>query len=393
MELKGFIRSDGKIGIRNLYLLIGVCDAVEGILKHISTPFEDVIFVTSEHGCPAAGNEQVVNNLAGLADNPNIAGVVMISMGCEGVRPETVREKMTSHKPVSILKVTEIGGSTRTIRKAQEIIKDMKDQNASLKREPFDVSQLVVGLKCGGSDTTSGIAGNPSVGSAMDRFIDMSGTAIFTEPIECIGGEEALIRRAVNEKVAQDIKHTLAREEKRWTIPGVELEFMCIGNVAGGLTTIEEKSLGAIHKSGSRKIAGVLEYSEKMIEKPGQPGMYLQDGTMLHSHCITHLAAAGCQMLIFITGNGAPVGSRMMPTITVCGNPLSYEKLKDDMDINAGQIITGAKTVEQVGEIILNKIFSVANGEQPKTEGISYSGFSIYRRDPRLECLLFGKKS
>jgi altronate dehydratase large subunit len=387
MKFKGFRRKNGQVGIRNYYLIIGVCDALDGIVNGIAKNYENVLAVTSEHGCPAAGNEQIINNLAGLADNPNIVGVIIMGMGCEGVRPEMVQVAMNVEKPVKIIKVTEIGGTVKAIEQGRKTIEDMM-KSEHFQRELVDVSEITLGVKCGGSDTTSGIAGNTCAGFAVDKLIDNGGTAIFTEPIECIGGEESLIERAINKKVANDIKNTISAEEKRWTIPGVNMEFMCYGNIRGGLSTIEEKSLGAIHKSGSRPIQGVLKYNDDVLEKPSEKGIYLQDGTMLFSHCITHLAAAGCQMLLFITGIGASVLSQAMPTIKICGNSSSYKNLIGDMDINAGSFIEGTKTIKEIGDEIFDKMIRVAEGEKTKLEGVGYSGFAIYKKDARLEHFL-----
>jgi altronate dehydratase large subunit len=385
MEFMGFIRKDGLVGVRNLYLILGVCDAVEGIVKGIAREFDDVITVTSAHGCPAAGNEQVINNMAGLANNPNVVGVLIVGIGCEGVKPEMIVALMDTKKPVEIIEVVNEKGTRNTMEKGIAIIKSMKKAFGQPKRELVDVGKLVVGVKCGGSDTTSGIAANSSTGAAVDRLVDLGATVLFTEPIECIGGEVELMARAANQDVANQIKETISLEQKRWTVPGTEVEFMCIGNIEGGLSTIEEKSLGAIHKSGSRPIQGVLEYSDRVLEKPKKNGVYLQDGTMLFSHCLTHLAAAGCQLLIFTTGIGASVSSQLLPTIRVCGNPESYQRMMDDMDINAGTIIEGTESIKMVGEKIVDKLIKVAEGEKTKIEDVGYSGFAIYKKDSRLE--------
>ncbi len=385
MIFKGYIREDGRVGLRNKYLLLGVCDAVEGIVRHVASKFDDVITVTSAHGCPAAGNEQIMNNFAGLADNPNVVGVIIFGIGCEGVRPEMVINLMETKKPVKIIEVVDEKGTRNAIEKGISIIKEMKKDFGNPERVPVDISKLVIGVKCGGSDTTSGIASNTSVGAAVDKLVDQGATVIFTEPIECIGGEKALIDRAVNEEVAKKLDETLKLEQKRWTVPGAEVEFMCIGNVKGGLSTIEEKSIGAIHKSGTRPIQGVLEYSDEKLEKPVKGGVYLQDGTMLFSHCLTHLAAAGCQLILFTTGIGASVNSQLMPTIIVCGNPDSFEMMEGDMDINAGTIIEGTESIDSVSDRIIEKLIHVAEGEKTKIEDLGYSGFAIYKRDSRLE--------
>jgi altronate dehydratase large subunit len=385
MEFKGYIREDGSVGVRNFYLVLGVCDAVEGIVKGIAREFNDVITVTSAHGCPAAGNEQVINNMAGLANNPNVVGVLIIGIGCEGVKPEMIVDLIDTKKPVEIVEVVDEKGTRNTIERGIGIIRGMKKAFGQPKRESVDIGKLVVGVKCGGSDTTSGIAANSSVGAAVDKLVDLGATVLFTEPIECIGGEAELMARAVNQDVANQIKETVSLEQKRWTVPGTEVEFMCIGNIMGGLSTIEEKSLGAIHKSGSRPIQGVLEYSDRVLERPKKNGLYLQDGTMLFSHCLTHLAAAGCQLLIFTTGIGAAVRSQLLPTIRVCGNPDSYKKMIDDMDINAGTIVEGSESINGVGERIVARLIRVAEGEKTKIEDVGYAGFAIYKKDPRLE--------
>jgi altronate dehydratase large subunit len=385
MKFKGYIREDGLVGVRNLYLVLGVCDAVEGIVRGIAREFDDVITVTSAHGCPAAGNEQVINNMAGLANNPNVVGVLIIGIGCEGVKPEMIIDLIDTKKPVAIMEVVNEKGTRNTIERGIGIIKDMQRSFGQPQRELVDIAKLTVGVKCGGSDTTSGIAANSSVGAAVDKLVDWGATVLFTEPIECIGGEAELMARAANQDVANQIKETISLEEKRWTVPGTEVEFMCIGNITGGLSTIEEKSLGAIHKSGSRPIQGVLEYSDRILERPKKSGVYLQDGTMLFSHCLTHLAAAGCQLLIFTTGIGASVSSQLLPTIRVCGNPDSYRKMIDDMDINAGTIIEGTESINTVGEKIVDKLIKVAGGEKTSIEDVGYSGFAIYKTDPRVE--------
>lgn len=385
MKFRGYVREDGSVGIRNKYLILGVCDAVEGIVRNIAKEFTDVITATSAHGCPAAGNEQVIYNFAGLADNPNVVGVVIVGIGCEGVKPEMIVDAMSRKKPIEILRVVEEKGTRRAIMKGISIIKLMKAKFGNPTRTEVDISKLIVGVKCGGSDTTSGLASNASVGAAVDKLVDSGSTILFTEPIECIGGEQELIARAVNPEVASKIEEALKAEQKRWTVPGTEVEFMCIGNVKGGLTTIEEKSLGAMHKSGSRPIQDVLEYSDRQLEKPKGSGVYLQDGTMLFSHCLTHLAAAGCQMILFTTGIGASVNSQLMPTITVCGNPSSYREMYEDMDINAGTIIEGTESIDSVSDKIIEKIIKIAGGEKTSIEDLGYSGFAIYKRDARLE--------
>ncbi|MBW1920274.1 MAG: UxaA family hydrolase, partial [Deltaproteobacteria bacterium] len=253
----------------------------------------------------------------------------------------------------------------------------------------IDAGRLVVGVKCGGSDTSSGLAGNPAVGAFVDMLIDAGGSAIMSEPIEAVGAEEPLARRAVNEDVGKKIYKMIGNEEKRWSVPGAQMEFMCKGNVDGGLTTIEEKSLGAVHKSGSRSIMGVLENSDQLLEKvPEGGGFYLQDGTHMEPMTMSFMAAAGAQIVIFVTGCGGTFGHAIVPMIKVTGNPGTYRRMSEDMDINAGTIITGEESIDSVGRRILDEVIQVASGKPTSGETLGYSNFSVYRRDPRLEALL-----
>jgi len=258
----------------------------------------------------------------------------------------------------------------------------MVDAIKGLRREEFDLCHLTVAVDCGGSDATSGIAANPAVGEAIDRLIETGGTAIFTEPGEMIGAEHILARRAVNDDVKKRIFQMVANEEKRWRSLDIEPRWMSPGNVEGGLTTIEEKSLGAIQKGGTKPIQGVLENSLHRLEKPRGKGLYLQDGTGADVHGVTHMVAAGAQVVIFTTGKGSTIGYAVAPVIKVTGNPRTYGKMEDDMDINAGTIITGHESIREVGERIFHKMASVASGEETQSEALGYKDFEIYGPNP-----------
>jgi len=238
----------------------------------------------------------------------------------------------------------------------------MSKEVLGLERKEFDVSRLVVGVKCGGSDTSSGLAGNPAVGDFVDKLVDAGGAAIMSEPIEAVGAEEPLARRARNEEVRKKIYKMIGDEEKRWSVPGAQMEFMCKGNVDGGLITIEEKSLGAIHKSGSRPIMDVLENSDRLLEKvPEGGGFFLQDGTHLEPMTMSFMAAAGAQIVIFVTGCGATFGHAIVPIIKVTGNPETYRRMSEDIDINAGTIMNGEESIDSVGQRIFSEVLEVAS--------------------------------
>jgi len=285
-------------------------------------------------------------------------------------------------KPVVSLVIQETGGTVKTVRKGAEIVREMVEETKGFERDEVELSHLTLALDCGGSDATSGIAANPAVGAAVDMLIDAGGTAIFTEPGEMIGTEHILTRRAVNPEVRDRINRMVSNEETRWKALDIEPSWMSPGNVEGGLTTIEEKSLGAIQKGGSTPICGVLENSMRVLERPRRPGLYLQDGSGADVHGVTHMVAAGAQVVIFTTGKGSTVGYATAPVIKVTGNPRTFDHMEDDMDVNAGAIITGQRSITQVGEEIFRMIIRVASGEETKSESLGYRDFEIYGPNP-----------
>jgi altronate dehydratase large subunit len=388
MKFHGYERSNGSVGVRNILLVMAVADCSEPVARMIAEEIDGAVAITQHYGC--ISGEMVANTLIGVGENPNVAAVLLVGMGCEGMPAHSIAKMINrSDKPVEWISIQELGGTHNTVVKGKEILKRLSQQVLGLKRTEFDVSRLVVGVKCGGSDSTSGLAGNPAVGAFVDMLIDAGGSAIMSEPVEAVGAEEPLAKRAINEDVRKKIYRMIGNEEKRWSVPGAQMEFMCKGNVDGGLTTIEEKSLGAIHKSGSRPIVGVLKNNDSLLEKvPNSGGFYLQDGTHLEPMTMSFMAAAGAQIVIFATGCGSTFGHAIVPMIKVTGNPETYRRMSEDMDINAGTIITGEESIDSVGQRIFEEVIQVASGKPTSGETFGYFNFSVYRRDPRLEALL-----
>ncbi|MBW2339419.1 MAG: UxaA family hydrolase [Deltaproteobacteria bacterium] len=388
MKFNGYERPDGSVGVRNILLVLAVADCSEPVARMIAEEIYGAFAITQHYGC--IPGQMVANTLIGVGENPNVAAVLLVGMGCEGMPAHALGKTIKrSGKPVEWISIQELGGTHNALTKGKQILKGMSEKISRLKRKEFDISKLIIGVKCGGSDTTSGLAGNPAVGAFVDMLIDAGGAAIMSEPIEAVGAEEPLAKRALNEEVKKQIYKMIGDEEKRWSVPGAQMEFMCKGNVDGGLTTIEEKSLGAIHKSGSRPIVGVLENSDRLLEKvPEGAGFYLQDGTHMEPMAMSFMAAAGAQMVIFVTGCGGTFGHAIVPMIKVTGNPETYSKMPGDMDINAGTIITGEESIDSVGRRIFDEVIEVASGKATLGETLGYHNFSVYRRDPRLEALL-----
>jgi altronate dehydratase large subunit len=388
MKFLGYERPNGLVGIRNIMLVMSAADCSEPVARMIAEGVEGAKAITQHYGC--IPGEMVANTLIGVGENPNVAAVLLVGMGCEGMPASALGKVMKkTGKPIEWISIQELGGTENTVSKGKKILRDFSEKVSGLKRREFDVSELIVGVKCGGSDTSSGLAGNPAVGVFVDMLVDEGGSAIMMEPIEAVGAEEPLAARAVNEAVREKIYKMIGNEEKRWSVPGAQMEFMCKGNVEGGLTTIEEKSMGAIHKSGNRPIVDVLENTDHHLEKvPKGGGVYLQDGTHMEPMAMSFMAAAGAHMVLFVTGCGGTFGHAIVPFIKVTGNPDTYQRMSHDMDINAGTILTGVESMESVGKRIFNEVIEVASGKLSLGEKLGYDNFSVFRQDPRLEALL-----
>jgi altronate dehydratase large subunit len=389
MSFSGYLRPDGAVGVRNHIMVMAVSQCIEPVAGLIAKGIPGAVAVTQHGMCLKEGNESVLNTLIGCGQNGNVAAVLVIGMGCESMNARLVGEAIAlSGKPVRWLVCQDEGGTRKTVAKGRKIIRQMRQDADRLQRQTFPDSKLIIGMKCGGSDTTMGLAANPAIGAAADRVVDAGGAAFIIEPIEAIGAEAVLTRRAANEEVKRKIVRMVANEEKRFTVPGCAMEFMCQGNIDGGLTTIEEKSLGAIHKTGDRPISGVLEFGRRCVEKITAPGLYLQDGTHYDTMSFSIMAAAGAQIIVFSTGRGATLGHAIVPMIHVCSHPDTYRKMKADMDINAGTIVQGKETVGEVGGRIYDEIREVASGKLTRAEKLGYNSFSCFYRDPRLDALL-----
>lgn len=387
MEFQGLERPKDLVGVRNTVLVMAVCDCAEPAARMIAEGIDGAISVTQYQGCIAM---EVVPTLVGAARNPNVAGTLLVAMGCEGIQPKPLKEEIGKvGKPVDVVNIQEIGSTRRAISRGREIVKGMVEQTRKQQRRPFDVSRLVVGVKCGGSDTTSGIAANPAIGAMSDMLVDAGAAVVMIEPIEAVGAEEPLAARAVNEEVKQQIFKWVSDEEKRWTVPGAAVDFMCRGNIEGGLTSLEEKSLGAIHKSGHRPIKGVLKNREDCLETvPPGGGFYLQEGTHMELQAMTYMAAAGVHIIVFATGRGGSFGHAICPLIKVTGNPDTWSRMSEDMDINASTIMEGKESIESVGKRILDEVLAVASGKVTLGEQLGFYNFAVWKRDPRLEALL-----
>ncbi|NLC72344.1 MAG: UxaA family hydrolase, partial [Ruminococcaceae bacterium] len=313
----------------------------------------------------------------------NVGAALIVSLGCEGTDVDRVIKEITkTGKPVEVIRIQEGGGITRSIAAGIAKAQYLAAKISTHRREKVDISNAVMSIKCGGSDATSGMASNCVIGYVADKLIDAGGTVIFGETTEFIGAEHILARRAITPAVGDKIYEIVANMEKRAKSLGCDMRKgqPTPGNIAGGLSTIEEKSLGAIMKSGSKPIQGVLEYTEMINDKKG---LWIKDTPGREPEILTGMACTGAQVMLFSTGRGAPQGYPTMPVIKICGNNNTFARMDQDMDINAGVIISGESTIEKVGEETFDKFIRVLSGEMTKSEAIKYYNFiDIYMMGP-----------
>ncbi len=387
MRFVGYRRSDGSIGVRNHLLVIAPIDCSYEPAKKIASQVDGAVAISQHHGC--GDDAMVINNLAGTAKNPNVAGVLIVGLGCESLTPEMLKERIApTGKPVESVIIQKEGGTLKTHQKGVRILQQMSQKIGGYKRETFPVGKLTLAVECGGSDATSGLAANPATGVAADMLVERGGTVIFSEVQEMIGTQHILARRAVDDDVAEDIKEAVRRQEKRLAAMGVDSRWMSKGNIAGGLTTIEEKSLGAITKGGTKPIQGVLRNDWQHFDKPSRPGLWVQDGTGSDVPSVTHMVSAGAQIVCFTSGRGSTTGHAIAPVIKITGNPSTYKRMADNMDINAGMILDGSQSVKDIGQKIYERILVTASGRKTKAEALGYNDYSVFKRDRIAEHLL-----
>lgn len=371
----GYKRPDGKVGARNYVAIIPTVGCANEVAEAIEKQTVNSKSLLHHQGCCQLPPdlERVTNSLIGLGVNPNVGAALIVSLGCEGTDVDRVIEEVgKSGKPLEVVRIQEAGGMTNAIRLGVDLAQKLQMEISSHQRVPVDISEYLMGIKCGASDATSGLASNCVIGYVADKIVDLGGTVVFGETTEFIGAEHLLAKRAVNDAVGQKIYDIVERMENRAKSLGCDMRKgqPTPGNILGGLSTIEEKSLGAIVKSGTKPITGVIEYDEVLSTKKG---LWIKDSPGREMEIITGMAIAGAQVMLFSTGRGAPHGFPTMPVIKICGNPNTYERMQTQMDVNAGLIIQGRKSIEQIGEEVFELLLKVLCGQTTASETINYS--------------------
>ncbi|SKC84393.1 UxaA family hydrolase [Maledivibacter halophilus] len=384
LSWKGYLRKDGSKGIRNKVLVIYTVECSSHVAKSIASAFPnedvDVIGFT---GC--YDNEYVVRMLLALARHPNIGAVLAVGLGCEYTQPSKIADiAAESGRLADWLFIQDCGGTSKTIEKGKKILSEfIKRLKEETKIVDMSFEDLTIGCECGGSDFTSGLAGNVVVGRLFDRLVDMGGKAIFEEIVEAIGLKKILLERAANEKAYIEIEATYDKALEY--CKAVRQYSVSPGNFAGGLTTIEEKSMGAVIKSGSRPIEGVI----KVSQNPPNKGLWLLDSVPdphwmnfgytnpNDSEGLMDLISCGSQLVFLVTGRGNVIGSAVSPTIKITGNSETFKNLEDDMDFNAGKVLNGECTLEELTDNLLRLIAKTCSGELSKGEKLGHKEYYI----------------
>lgn len=379
----GYARKNGSPGIRNRVLVLYTveCSAhvAQEIVRGVNHPDVEVVGFP---GC--TDNEYAVRLLIALIRHPNIGGVLAVGLGCEYTQPERLAGIAAEEgKEAAWMFIQKEGGTGKSIAKGIRIVRQMLERLSSVPREPMGPGDLVIGAECGGSDYTSGLAGNVVVGRFFDSLVDAGGTAVFEEIVEAVGLKELLVNRAADERAAGQIAATYDKALEYCRL--VHQYSVSPGNFAGGLSTIEEKSMGAVAKSGSRPIQGVL----KVGKRPPHGGLWLLDTTPdpcwmqfgitnpNDNEGLTALASCGCHLVFLVTGRGNVVGSAVAPCIKITGNSATYAAMEEDMDFDAGSVLAGCCSLEESARQLTDLVVKTASGTPSKSEKLGHREYYI----------------
>ena len=382
MTFFGYKRPDGRVGVRNKVLILPASVCASDTTRIIAQQVVGSVTFNNQQGCSQVASDQqlTMDVMAGYAANPNIYGTVVVSLGCENCQMDLVVKAIQerTNKPIKQVIIQEAGGTLKAVDLAVRYAKEMVAEASLLQKEEFPISELIVGTECGGSDPTSGLAANPVIGQMSDLVVAAGGTSILSETTEFIGAEHILARRAATPEVHDRIFEIVHRYEKALQLVGEEVREgnPSPGNKAGGITTLEEKSLGCIHKGGHSPVNAVYAYSKQVESKQGLVSM---DTPGNDPSSVAAMVAGGAQVVVFSSGRGTPTGNPIAPVIKITGNKLTFAKMEDNIDLDASPLIYGEKTLEELGDDLLKMVVETASGKQTKAESLGFTEMAIAR--------------
>ena len=380
--MTGYPRADGRKGIRNVAVVAYLVECAHHVAREIAQGFRSSeVQVIGFPGCfPNAYGQRMMEQ---LATHPNVGAVLLVSLGCESFNRYALAEAVrASGRPVHTITIQETGGTRSSIAAGRRWLEEQLPALAAAPRLPMALSELVIGTVCGGSDGTSGITGNPAAGRAFDQFVAEGATCIFEETGELIGCEHIMAARAVTPELGRELEAAVAKAARYYATLGYGS--FAAGNADGGLSTIEEKSMGAYAKSGASPICGLV----KPGDVPPRGGLYLldvvPDGEVRYGFPnindnaeIAELIACGSHAVLFVTGRGSVVGSPISPVVKICANPETYRRMAEDMDVDAGAILEGRATLDEVGREIHDLVVALADGRRTASEELGHQEFVL----------------
>jgi altronate dehydratase large subunit len=381
----GFRRHDGRVGVRNHVLVVPtvICSAV--VAERIAAAIAPVgTALPHLAGCGQLGPDMTVTHetLTAYCRHPNVGAVIVVALGCEQVVAQRLADEARRHaKPAAIVAIQAEGGTVRATAKGVEIARGMAAQLATAAREWCDASSLVVSVKCGGSDYTSGLASNPAVGHVADRLVDDGGAVVLGEIAEIMGAEHLLAARAATPAAATQLLRVVTRVEAEAMALGLDIRGTqpAPGNIRGGLTTIEEKSLGAVHKAGERTpLADVVGYAAPITAR----GLTVMDTPGLDVEAVTGMVGGGAQVVLFTTGLGTPTGNPIAPVVKITGNRRTAETMADNIDVDVSGIIADGEPIAAAGSRLFDAMIEICSGRPTVAERLGHREFAIYRRNP-----------
>jgi len=381
MRFQGYQRQDGTVGVRNHLLVLSSVSCANGVVEAIGRELPGVVPVTHGYGCGYGPEDFRVSHrvLTGLVNHPNVGAALIIGLGCEVMKAEFLAGGVEG-KPVEALVVQESGGSQATTEKGLAIARKLSQQLEEVERAAVPVSELVVGLQCGGSDALSGVTANPAVGAAADRFVGTGATVILAEITEMIGTAHILKRRGATPEIGAEIEQLVNDHHAYVRAQLGDLAGMVIapGNVDGGLSSITEKSLGAITKGGTTPLQEVIEYGERPLKR----GLVIMDTPGYDIDSMAGIAAGGAQIMLFTTGRGSVAGFPAVPVVKISSNSRTFQNMPGDMDVNAGAVVDEGKTIDELGQEIFDLALEVAAGERTCAERNRSAPFNYLKQGP-----------
>jgi altronate dehydratase large subunit len=381
----GYVRADGRIGVRNHVLVVPtvICAAV--VAERIAAAIAPVgAALPHLAGCGQLGPDMNLTHdtLAAYTRHPNVGAVVVVALGCEQVVAQYLAEAArNAGKPAQIVSIQGEGGTLRATARGIEIARELAESAGRVERAWCPASALVLSVKCGGSDYTSGLASNPVVGRVADKLVDLGGAVVLGEIAEIMGAEHLLAERATSPAAARQLLRVVNRVEAEAMALGLDLRGTqpSPGNIRGGLTTIEEKSLGATHKAGERtRLVDVVAYAAPITK----PGLTVMDTPGLDVESVTGMVGGGAQVVLFTTGLGTPTGNPIAPVIKVTGNARTASSMADNTDIDVSGVLADAESFEAAAGRVFTELIEVSSGRPTAAERLGHREFAIHRRNP-----------